>query len=208
MDQQEVRSWIDFCEGKSLLSSEQFSGLFMELYSAPLTDKDKDDLRSIFGAVPNSAEALDRMFRLDALAVSKSEDEIIDLVRRDLLEMRQLVTSPILLDAMNAPIEITLVQDAFQQVCDCEMNRLFFHEMATRFVEEMARHHSRIRGLSNAFYGLASNVHLQWALTADLLDIEANFDNYFELYLVGIDYAVGNNHVLAMNYRARMTRDD
>ncbi|PQO44355.1 hypothetical protein [Blastopirellula marina] len=67
----------------------------------------------------------------------------------------------------------------------------------------MAGQDVRLRAISSAFYGLASNQQLEFALTADLLPIDINFDNYFEAYLIGVDYAVTADEVVVIDYRAK-----
>ncbi len=40
---------------------------------------------------------------------------------------------------------------------------------------------------------------------ADLLDVDVNGDSYFELYMVGVQYALGENGAVVMNYRAKFS---
>ena len=58
--------------------------------------------------------------------------------------------------------------------------------------------------LDNAFYGVASNVQLQFALTADLVGLDADFGNYFDLYRIAVDYAVEEGGAIAIDCRAMM----
>jgi hypothetical protein len=206
MDEREIKDWRNFCEGNSPYTPDHFSSLFMELYLKPFTKKDKDDLHSIFSLVPNATCVLEKLLRLDDPAHSKSNEEIKDLVAQDLCEMRRILKSGELLAAIEYGVtEIILEEGRFRQACDCELNRLFYHELADFFVKEMGQHDGRIRALSNAFYGLGNNIHLQWALTADLLHVDVNCANYFELYLIGVDYAVCEDGVVVMDYRAKNT---
>lgn len=204
MDEQEVSQWLEFCAGKGDLTPEDFSSIFMELYLEPLTENDKDNLRLVLGMVPNSSKVLDKMFQLDEPIPAESDIEIMKFVKRDLVQMSQLINSRIVLNAMNSPVEVTIDENSFDRTCNSNVNRQFFHEITNYFVKKMSQCDVRIRALSNAFYGIASSTHLQWALTADLLDIDADFSNYFHLHLLGVDYAIGINEIVAINYRGKI----
>ena len=204
MNEQEIQEWRKFCEGNSAYTPDHFSSLFMECYLEPLTEKDKNDLRTVLSLVPGGTRVLEKMLRLDDAASHKSNEEIKELVASDLIEMRQIIHSTELLAVIDAGvIEIVSDDGGFEDACNCKANRLFVHELSAFFVKETRGHDARIRALSNAFYGLSNNMHLQWALTADLLNLDVNFDNYFELYLVGVDYAVCADRVTVMDYRAK-----
>jgi hypothetical protein len=204
MEQHDIQEWREFCEGTKLYEPEHFSRLFMELFLEPLSDADQDALRTVFSYVPNSETALEKFLRMDTCADDKSTEEIITLVKRDLYEMRRVVHSRSVLHAINgSAVKIVDSEARFQKACDSDLNRDFFHDLADYFVRAMAEHNGVIRALSNAFFGIASNVHLQWALTADLLGVGESFDNYFELYLIGVDYALEPGSVVVINYRAK-----
>lgn len=204
MNEQEIRDWRKFCEGGSAYTPDHFSSLFMECFLEPLTDKDKNDLRTVLSLVPGGTRVLEKMLRLDDSASHKSNEELKELVASDLIEMRKIIHSTELLAVIDAGvIEIISDDGGFEVACDCKANRLFIHELSEFFLKLTRGRDARIRALSNAFYGLSNNMHLQWSLTADLLNLDVNFDNYFELYLVGVDYAVCADRVTVMDYRAK-----
>ena len=202
MNSKDVADWLAFCDGRGDISPEQFSTMFMGLYLEPLTDEDKRNFQSIFATVPNSDAALEKMLRMDELVTSKSDDELLAIVKRGLDEKRQLIRSKDVVAAFDFPLNLVADESQFQRACDGELNRQFFHELGNCFVSRMSNHPRNVQALSNAFYGLANNVHLQWTLTADLIDIPSDFSHYFELYLVAADYAFGDNEILVINYRA------
>lgn len=184
--------------------------MFMELYLEPLTERDKADLRTIFSYVPGSERALEKMLRLDDCADDKHDSEIIDLVRSDLNEMRRIVNSePVLKVISSGEIEFMLDEARFEEVRRSDLNWQYQtamgdylrREKGDYLRREKSGHNAKIEALREAFYGLASDLHLQKALTADLLGVDVSFDNYFELYLIGVHYALDSDRVLVMNFR-------
>ena len=204
MDQLELNDWRDFCEGTKPYPPEHFSRLFMEMFLDPPSERDRNNLRTVFSYVPNSSRTLEKMLRLDSRADDKSDQETTDLVIRDLREMRRIVADPQILACIDLGVSEIVADDTrFQQARESLLNRKFVQAIADYFIEEMFRqpHNEKIIALSGAFYGLASDLHLQYALTADLLDSDVSCDNYFELYLIGVNYALDKNGALVINYR-------
>jgi hypothetical protein len=204
MDQQELKNWRDFCEGTNSYPPEHFSRIFMEMFLHPPSEKDRDDVRTVLSYVPNSFRTLDKMLRLDGRADDKSDPEITGLVIRDLKEMRRIIDNPEILTAMDLGVsEIIVDETRFRQAFESPLNREFLQAIADYFIKEMFRqpNNEKISALNEAFYGLASDLHLQYALTADLLGSDVNCDNYFELYLIGVNYALDTNGALVINYR-------
>lgn len=207
IEPQELQDWLLFCEDEHTVDPNHFATMFMELYLAPLTEKDKQDLALIFSHVSNSEHILEKMIRMDARAEDKTESDIIDLVNSDLKEMRQFINSQPVLDAIDRGIAEEVKNEThFEVAVDSDLNHQFIHILSDFFVGQLANSDGKIRALSNAFYGLASNLHLQWVLTADLLNTDLNFNHYFELYLIGVDYAITRNGAVVMNYR-KITND-
>ncbi|QDT18445.1 hypothetical protein [Gimesia chilikensis] len=205
MDSQEINDWMSFCEHKRSFELDHFSSMFMELYLESLTEKEKSDLETVFSYIPNKSRILDKMFRLDFRADDKTENEITNLVLQDLKEKRRIIDSPSLIQAMDYGVNAIMSdEEKFAEYAGCELNCLFYHDMANYFVQHLSKNDVKFRALSNAFYGLASNAHLQWALTCDLLNLDLSFDNYFELYLIGVDYAISEKGIYVINYRELM----
>jgi hypothetical protein len=203
LDAQVLNDWIDFCEDRKRFDRRHFARMFMGLYVEPLSDKDIADLRTVFRYVPNSSRVLEKMIRMDGRAEYKTDDQIVELVRRDLREKRKLIDSQKVVDVIDSgAIALTADEHRFDEARSSDANGQFLHCLAQFFMRTLAHREERIQMLSNAFYGLASNLQLQDALTADLLALDVCFDNYFELYLIGVDYAAAEDEVVVMNYRA------
>jgi hypothetical protein len=94
----------------------------------------------------------------------------------------------------------------FQEARDSSLNWAYGHAISAYFIAaiELQPHSDRISALHEAFYGIASDVHLQTALTANLLNSEVNCDNYFELYRIGVDYALDTKGAVVIDYRKIM----
>ncbi len=188
MDQAEIQAWLDYCTGVSA-EEPDISSIFIELFSNRLTEQDKDDLRTVFNVVPNSARALNRMFQMDDIVSSKSNEEISDIVRSDLFEMKKLVRSDNLIKAMDGyPIVFTIDDKYFSIVRNSITNRQYYHEKSCSISPLVDGAGPIIQLLCGAFYGVAFNVNLQHVFIADLINLEVNFDNYFQLYKIGVDY--------------------
>jgi len=205
VDQQEIKDWVDFCEGKRVFDRDHFSGIFIELFAQPLTQDEIDGLHTVFKYVPHSRQTLHKLMRMNDRAEDKTAEEIVDIVRRDLHEKARVVDSQVLIDAINChTIALTVDEERFEKARTGKLNAHFSHCLANLFIQHLSRCDEKIRVLWNAFYGLANNLHLQFALTANLLGCDVSFDNYFELYLIGVDYALGDDCIIVMNYRARI----
>jgi hypothetical protein len=208
MDQQDLDDWRDFCENTKQFEEDHFSRMFMDLFSDPSRSRrDRDDLRTVFGYVPNSSRTLEEMLSLDVRADDKKDQEITDLVIRDLKEMRRILDEPEILAAIDLGVsEIVHDETRFQEARDSALNWTYGYAISAHFIDEMRRHpHGKeISALHEAFYGIASNVHLQTALTASLANSEINGDHYFELYRIGVDYALDTTGAVVINYREIM----
>jgi hypothetical protein len=208
MDPKELKDWCDFCEGRTPHEHGMFSSIFMEMFSEPLREADRNDLRKVFSYVPNSSRALEKMLRMDARADDKSEREIVDLVLRDVQEKRRIIDDPQFLAAMDKGVrEIVVDASRFQEVAQEALNADFIQAVCDH-VNEIGPHNRILSELGNAFYYLAHDLHLQHALAADLINADINFDNYFELYMIGVDYALDSTGVLVINHQASTTKID
>lgn len=201
MDKTIIREWHEFCDGNASHAPEDFSTLFMEIYLEPKTKEDEDYLKAIFRPIPNSSSALDKLIRLYEPAPFQTEVEISEAVKRDINAMRPLITSHDVLKAMESRIEITLDENDFHKKSDSQINLKLIHAIADYSMKQIVDQSKPIQALSKAFFGIAHNLHLQCALTADLVPGMISFENYFELYYIGVDYALGANEVTAINYR-------
>lgn len=203
MDPQELQDWRDFCEGRK--PNFESENMFMELFSQPLTKADRDDLRTIFSYVPNSSRALKKMFRMDSHADDKTEAQIVKLVHRDLKEKRRIIKDPEVLAAMDLGVREIVAPSRFDEVFQASLNGQFIHDVCDYEIEPFGNANIAY-ALVGTFYYLANNLHLQTALKADLFNAEVSFDNYFELYLIAVNYAVDPTGVLVVNHRASMRK--
>jgi len=209
MDQQDLNEWRDFCEGRIPYTPFMLSNMFMSMFYKPLTEAQKNDLRTVFSYVPNSSKTVETLLRIAEPGPGRntSEQEITDLVVRDLKEKRRIIDNPRLIAAMDLGIcDIVLDQTRFHEVRSAPLDGEFTDAICDYVT--MPDHDARISVLRNAFYGIANNLHLQMALTAGLVRSDVSFDNYVELYLSGGDYALDTNGALLINYRATVTYRD
>lgn len=205
MDEQELKDWCDFCEGRKPYTPFMLSNIFMGMF-VELNERDINNLRTMFSYVPNSSRTLEKLLRIGRRnrVDNRSEKHITDLVIRDLTEMRRIIDDPEILASVDMGVsEIVSDETQFRQVFQAPLNVDFIDALADYFIEVRPDDDKKISVLANAFYGIASNLHLQFALTASLLDIEISCDNYFELYLMGVDYALDTNGVLVFTYSVR-----
>jgi hypothetical protein len=179
-----------------------FSNMFMGMFVEPLSERDRNDLRTVFSYIPNSSRTLGKMLRIGTRAEEKSDQEVTDLVIRDLKEMRRIIDKPQILSAMDLGVsEIVGDETRFRQAFEAPLNVQFVDALMDYHGQIMSDQNEKIGAMSDAFYGIAYNLHLQLALTADLLGVDVSFDNYFELYLIGADYALDTIGALVITYR-------
>src|ERR1035438_3956265 len=139
MDQQELKDWRDFCEGRKPHTPMEFSSMFMSMFVEPLGENEKNDLRTVLSYIPNSSQTLEKLLRIGGPAVNRSELEIVDLLIRDLNEMRRINVAPQVLAAMDFGVsEITAYEARarFQQVFEAPLNR--------QFVDALGKYHGQI----------------------------------------------------------------
>lgn len=220
MERQEISDWIDWCEGRKHFERQHFSRIFMELYIEPLTVQDKDDLRTIFKYIPNSSGVLQKMLRIGVRGEDKTNEQIIEIVKKDLHEKRKIIDQwtqeennqeylfamQQVLKAIDASvIKITIDEDYFLNVSNGNANSQFYHPLACLLMPIIPKCDEKTRAIINAFDGISPITQLQDALTVDLLGLDVNFDNYFELFLLGVDYALRNSEeFVVINHRAAM----
>jgi hypothetical protein len=95
MDLQDLDDWRGFCECTRQFDPDHFSRMFMGLFTEDSrSERDRDDLRTAFGYVPNSTRTLEKMLSLDLRADDKDDQEITKLVIRDMTEMRRILDDP------------------------------------------------------------------------------------------------------------------
>ncbi|HET6249111.1 MAG TPA: hypothetical protein VFE47_15555 [Tepidisphaeraceae bacterium] len=195
MDRQELDAWREFCEGRGPYPEAMFSNLFMGMFAEPLSEDDERNLRTVFGYIPNSSRALDWLLRLGHPADAKGgkrHQDIADLVNRDLSEMRPLINSKPVLAAMGYGVDTTVSDEAiFWNAFVAPSNVEYIDSLGDYYGRLAADMDEKLRALSDAFYKIAFNLHLQFALSASLVNSNCSFDNYLELYLAGADYALG-----------------
>ncbi|PQO48108.1 hypothetical protein [Blastopirellula marina] len=200
MDARTIEQWQAFCLGKSHEPPEDFANVFREIYLEPMSETLKEDLRRIFEPIPNSDGVLQKMLRLDQAAPSPTEEGIVRLVQADLAAMRPLVTHEEALAAIDLPVQVITDEDRFRQVCDSRTHSKLYHGIASYTMRQLHGQTLPVRALGEAFYGIAHNPRLQCALEADLVPGEVSFENYFELYFLGADYALGDGGAVAFHY--------
>ena len=201
MDARTIKQWQAFCLGTLDKPPEDFSSVFREVYLEPMTDEVKAKMRQIFQPIPNGSAALEKMLRLDEAAPCPTDAEIIRLVKADLSAMRPLGMPDAVLAAFDLPVQVTTDEDQFREVCHCRTNSAFYHAITDYSVRQLIGQSRPVKVLCEAFYGVAHNPRLQCALQVDLVPGEISFENYFELYFLGADYALGATGAVAMNYR-------
>jgi len=204
MDQEELKDWVDFCEGRVSHDSARFSQVFLGMFAEPLQEQDKSDLRKMFSYLPNSSRVLEFLLQMGTRAADRSEEEIVNLVSQDLNEMRRIMTDPGVLAAMELGVsEVVRDRERFQQSRTSLLNREFIQAIGDYFREEVYRRsgNKKIAVIHDSFYGIANDLHLKYALTASLLGSNINCGHYLELYKLGADYSLDEKGALVLIYR-------
>jgi hypothetical protein len=203
MDKEQIQGWLDYCQGK-LDEPPYIGNIFMEMFSERLSEHNKEDLNRFFSVVPNSERVLQRMLLLDENMSSKTNDQISVIVRDDLNEMKKIIRSPSIMTAMmEFPIAFTIDDDFYDKARNSKTYSQYYYELANYFSPIVGGADPIKKIVCQAFYGVAFNVNLENALTVDLLHLDLNFDYYYELYKIGVDYVLSDDAIVVMNYREK-----
>lgn len=222
MDAGEIRDWKDYCEGRKDFDIYHFSNLFADVLHEPLSQQDVDALHTIFGYIPDASRAMQKMIRLSGSAPDRTDDEIAALVQADISEKRKVVAKVIndlsrLGDDFNSLLasakelhlalgnpQIRFCDDAdtFNEAREGAHQSTYEYCTASLFSGRKGVD-NKVQAMQEAFYGIASDTALQESLSSNLrpVGIDINFDNYFELYLIGVEYAVLTSSILVINFR-------
>jgi len=211
VDQARVSEWFDLCEGKQEFETSHFSDLFHDFFQQPFDDAVKNDLQTIFGYFPEPSRILQMFSQLRVRAPDLTDDQIVDLVKRDLAEKRKILAmdadkydglDQVINIIDNGPFTLTVDKPKFNTARESGIQQPFALCLAGYVQRLLMECDEKTRAMNQAFYGVAFNAELQRTLTSQLMDLDVNFDHYFSLYKIGVDYAFDSNEVVIMNHRA------
>lgn len=213
MDQQdpfqhELDDWLEFCADEDGPTPRYFPRLFMELFLDPAnSEKDRQRICKILEPIPNSAGVCRKLLQLEECWPDLSRQQIQQLILADLDNIRATVDG---VDETLSRIDIQNVRfsattEGFETVRHSPIFGQFCHRVANYFKKLVAANGDRrVRALSEAFYGVAGDLKLQDVLTAELLGVGDRFNNYFELYIAGVDYAIEKDGIVVAEWRKLM----
>ena len=210
MNTEKICEWVDFCRGKTTITDDDhFSKMFYDLYSEPFTRDEVDLLTSAFENFENAGGVLNKILRLEFRGARKSNDELLSLVSDDLKQKRKFVEQVVSSNA-NARAILSVIDSGrysftddhgtFQQRQAHNLSRSFRAIFANHFMRLLRKDKCdrKIRMLCDSFYGIAHDVWLNWALTANLLQLDVDFENFFELYAAGANYCIDDESIVIL----------
>lgn len=196
-----TEDWISFCKNKNDFDKSHFFTLFHEDYDDVLLSK-------MLYNFPSSKELIERIKCFQTLrkirqhnTLNISDDEIIQLVKRDFLEkaivfkelgedeLYCLITKAVpLIENSRSKFDLALQAgwpNGEKQVVLCDY-----------FLDKWKIKNNKIYALFEAFYGAANCYEVQWYLGAPLIDTTVDFSYYLTMWSYGIDVALADKHIL------------
>lgn len=184
----------------------------MELFLDEANEEcEKEDLRKVLSYVPASSVVLARMLQLADCAADKTDDEILELVTKDLAQKRRIIErvsvhADILELIDHGKTVLTTDKVMYREAATSELDARFDICVADFCIARIQSSGKIIRTICDAFYGIASNQNVQWALTSELIDLGVDLGIYFDLYRIGVDYSLDDSRIVIMNHREAMRR--
>lgn len=204
--EQQLKNWIDFCEGKSDFDKSEFYTLFME-GNGEDGRRSEEELKSIFQFFPNNEELIKRVQNVFLLSerINDPNSFVLNATKKDLTEKLKI------LSIIN---ETELIESIKKDVCFVSNSQIdeqelledeFHHEFVSVIDDYLTDHwisqDNKIYALFEAFYGLAHNYGLVWYLGSPLISTEIDLDNYFDVWQYGGFYALTENQGVIVSRR-------
>jgi hypothetical protein len=194
--------WCAFCEGSREFPDHHFSTILMGVFLGGLTPEVDRFLREFAKYFPRAL--YDNLVRICGDA--EPDRDVVPWVERDLDEKRKLLTSsPEARRAVEVidgrRFAVTHDHGAMLDVAASSATHTALYEAECDFVVERCGGDALKYELHEALYHIATNYFLADAIVAPLLKTDVNLGHYFEVYLRGGDYALGDDRIVVYTHQ-------
>jgi hypothetical protein len=203
LDFNSLRDWCAFCEGSRGHSKDHFSTILMGVFLGGLTPEVDRFLEEFTKFFPRSLH--DKLVRIcgDALP----DRDVLPWVQRDLDEKRKLFDTSTRFHKVLKVIDsrrflVTHEYDVLREVRTTSANHSVLYETVGDFVIDKCNGDARLLALHEALYkGVATDNFVADSIMAPLLETDINLGHYFEVYLRGGEYVLGDDRIVVYRYR-------
>lgn len=198
-----LRDWCAFCEGSRGFPRHYFSTILMGVFLDGLTPEVDRFLREFTTCFPPAL--YENLVRICGGALS--DRDVLPWVQRDLDEKRKLFDSSRRFRKVLKVIDgrgfiFTHDHDVLHEVRVSSDNHSVLYDTLGDFVIEKCNGDVRLLELHEALYkGVATDNFVADSIMAPLLETDVDLGNYFEVYLRGGDYVLGDDRILVYTYK-------
>src|SRR5262245_47698542 len=192
-----LRDWCAFCEGSREFPDYHFSTILMGVFLGGLTPEVSRFLREFTKYFPQSL--YDNLVRI--CDDPEPDRDVLPWVQRDLDEKRKLLTSsPEARSALEVidgrRFAFTHDRSALLDIAASSAAHSVLYEAECDFVVEQCEGDARMYVLHEALYHIATSYQVADSILAPLLEAGVNLGHFFEVYLRGGDYALGDDRIV------------
>lgn len=199
----ELEDWIDFNKGIKEFDKSHFYTLLMDNDDGiSITE---DEINLVFSFFPNSHELSNRLksyysnvdFRKSIHDLPKY---LIQATTEDVKSKLKLFISDELKPFLENEIHfVESIEEITSSKLEDWQNEHYI-DIISDHVYDCRISGEKIIALFEAFFGLTRDYQLTWYLGSPLIKSEINFDNYYDIWKVGGDYAITNDRVIVSRY--------
>ena len=200
-----LRDWCAFCEGSREFPDYHLSTILMGVFLGGLTPEVDRFLREFSKYFPPALYV--NLVRIcgDALP----DRDVLPWVRRDLDEKRKLFDSSTRFREVRKVIDgrrfiFTHERDVLLEVRGSSANHSILYHTAGDFMIEKCNGNVRLLELREALYkGVATDSFVADSIMAPLLETDVDLGYYFEVYLRGGEYILGDDGIVVYTYKPK-----
>lgn len=206
-----LNEWCAFCEGRQRFGIYHFATLLMEVFQTGMTPEVDEFTKTFAKYFPKGL--YDNLCRY---AGDTPKGDAVPWARRELAEMRSMLERDSL-DGSSTQLRVTGIpgsDDLVNLIDQCNMrithdrrelvdiqstsaNHRSLYFKKGEFVRNVLGNDVRHAALTEVLYNLSCcNYFLVYSLMDPLFDSPVDFNNYFEMYLRGCDYAFGETDIV------------
>lgn len=196
-----LRDWCAFCEGTKEFSHYHFSTILMGVFLGGLTPEVERFLREFAKYFP---PLYDRLARI--CADTAPDHDVLPWVQNDLDEKRKLLAEATAAhDALRVIDErrftFTDDLDAVHKVLVASANHSVLYQIVGDFVADQCNADARLHVLCEALYHIATDYFVAYSIMAPLLQTDINLADFFEVYVRGGDYVLGDDGIVVRTFQ-------
>ncbi len=205
LDMALLADWCEFCEGTRAFDKSHFATILMGVFSAGLTPEVDDFLKRFTSTFPR--ELYDNLVRI--CEDPCPDRDLLPWIRRDLAQELMILleedypTEHANIQRLVEDGKFIFVDDRLSFVdlamASANFNAIYFAE--GDYVSDHLGNDPKMFALKEALYHIATNYFLAHSIMSPLVHGKIDLSNYFEIYLRGGEYVVGDDTIFVWQYK-------